>query len=170
PCPSSRGPANPPRLHSSSSPVPSRHAASGPPRDRAHDQLVASFARLGCHSRPSPPGSRAGLLATGCESPRASFLEHLEWVAEYLIVLGRFQAVLAIFRNRKFAGQFFLQMPWSGFSSKGLGTNFLLQRHKRMDERLRSRRATGNMHIDGDKAIDSLEHVVAIAKRTAGNG
>src|ERR1700722_14660257 len=99
-----------------------------------------------------------------------SSLQHLEWIRENLIVLRRLETVLAELRHWKFAGQVLLQMPWPRLSRQPLATDLFLQGHEGVNQGLGPRRTTGNVHIDREKAIDPLEHVVAVAKRAAGYG
>src|SRR5271154_27178 len=98
-----------------------------------------------------------------------SSLQHLKWVAEDLVVLSRFQSVLAKLRHRELAGEPSLQMPWSRLSRKMLPAYLLLQRHESMDQGLGPRWTTRYMHVHRDVAVDAFQHVIAIAKGAPGD-
>src|SRR5437879_503085 len=47
------------------------------------------------------------------------------------------------------------------------GVDLALQLHQRVQQRVRSRRATGNVDVDRDDLIDALDDVVRVDVRTA---
>ena len=47
---------------------------------------------------------------------------------------------------------------------------FALQFHEGVEQRLRPRRAAGDVNVDRDVAIDSFQNIVALLERSAGNG
>ena len=51
-----------------------------------------------------------------------------------------------------------------------LAVDLLLQRDESVHQRLRTRRAAGNMHVHGNIAINSLQHVVTLLEWPAGDG
>src|SRR5271168_3631168 len=99
-----------------------------------------------------------------------SSLQHLQWIREDLIVLRWLESVLAKLRHWKLAGQVLAQMPWPRLPRQVLATDLFLQGHEGVNQGLRTRGTTGNVDIDRDVAVDSLEYVVAVAKGPTGNG
>src|ERR1043165_3021001 len=84
-------------------------------------------------------------------------------------VVWRHQIMLAELRYWELTRRFRIQVPGSIWSTQGLRIDLPLQGHKRLDQGFRSRRATGDVHIDRQKTVDTFEHVVALFERPAGN-
>ena len=72
-------------------------------------------------------------------------------------------------RHRKFAWRVRVEVARASVAGQLLFADLLLQRHEGVDERFGPRRAAGNVHIDGNVAVDAFEHVVALLERAAGN-
>ena len=60
-------------------------------------------------------------------------------------------------RHNKFAGRFRIQMPRSAFACQRLFVDHFLQGNERIDEGLGTRRASGNMNINGNVAVDPFK-------------
>ncbi len=80
-----------------------------------------------------------------------------------------FQVVLAILWHGELTRRLRNQVPRALFASKRLLIDFALQRHERVQQCLRTWRATGYMHIHGDVTVDPLEHVVTLLEWSAGD-
>src|SRR5205085_761476 len=70
--------------------------------------------------------------------------------------------------NGKFARLRALEMGGFVFSGQLLVLDLALQFHEGVEQRFRSRRATGNANIDRDVTVDSLQNVVTLLEWPAG--
>src|SRR5437762_11267873 len=72
-------------------------------------------------------------------------------------------------RHRKLAGRIGVEVARASVAGQLLFADLLLQRHEGVDERFGPRRAAGDVHIDGNVAVNPLKDVVALLERAAGN-
>src|SRR5437867_13023905 len=92
------------------------------------------------------------------------------WRPPNIRILRRHQIMFAELRHGEFAGGIRIQVPWASVSTQLLLINLLLQRHERVNQRLRSRRTARDMHVHGNVAVDAFKHVVSLLERTTGDG
>src|SRR5215472_7239127 len=100
-------------------------------------------------------------------TPRSDPLKF--WRLKNITIRRRFQVVLAEFRGWKLAWLLRLQKLSLVRAGKLLTVNLALQFHERVQQRFRSRRATRNVNIDRNVAVDSFEYVVSLLERPAGD-
>ena len=78
--------------------------------------------------------------------------------------------MFALHRHGKLALRRRIQVPRPILPGQRLPIDPFLQRHKRVQQSFRPRRAAGNMHVHRNIAIDPLQHVVSLLERAAGDG
>ena len=62
-----------------------------------------------------------------------------------------------------------IQESRPALSGQWLRIDFLLQSHECLEQSFRPRRATGNMHIHRNIAVDPLQHVIPLLERPSGD-
>src|SRR4051812_507593 len=96
------------------------------------------------------------------------FARHHGRFPDSFVVRG-FDIMLAKSWERILTRNTFVGMARLVWTKQRIAIDLALQSHKRMQERFRSRRTTGNMNIHRKEAINPLQHIVPLFERTAGD-
>src|SRR5438067_12984458 len=85
-------------------------------------------------------------------------------------VVWRHQIMLPKLRHWELTRRVRIQVPGTIWSAQGLRIDLPLQGHEDFDQGFRTRRTNGEVHVDGQKTVDTFEHVVALLEGPAVNG